>query len=110
MNLDDAANMDQASLMREQKLLTVDCGYDCGPGKLKPNRELIGKALKILKKETEKAAGELEILKKMAEEKEKEELWNLINKAIDITNGAHDGAEYGLSKHPAPADKKEKNK
>ena len=110
MNLEDAANMDGASLQRERVLLSEDCGYNCGSRAPKPNRELIGKALKLLKSETEKDAGELEILKKTAEEKQREELWNLINKAIDITSGAHDGAEYGLSKHPAPADQKEKKK
>lgn len=60
--------------------------------------ENVGKALKILKEETEKARKELDILKRMAEEKKREPLWNGINQAIDITNGAHDGAEEGLSR------------
>jgi hypothetical protein len=110
MNLDDAANMDAASLQREQKLLTEDCGYNCGSRAPKPNRELVGKAIKLMKSETEKATAELEILKIRAEEKKKEDLWNLINKAIDITNGAHEGADNWLSKHPAPADNKNKKK
>ena len=75
-----------------------------------PDRERLGKALKTLKGATENAGKELEVLKKIAEEKQKEELWNLVNKAIDITNGAHEGAEYGLSKQPAPSDKKTKHK
>jgi len=66
--------------------------------------------MKALKGATESAAKELEILKKIAEEKQKEELWDLVNKAIDITNGAHEGAELGLSKEPPEPDKKSKNK
>jgi hypothetical protein len=63
-----------------------------------PRREEnIGKALKLLKSETEKSLKELAILKRLAEEKKKEALWNRINEAIAITNGAHEGAEEGLS-------------
>lgn len=54
-------------------------------------------ALKVLKVGTEKAGDQLEILKKIAEDQKKERLWNLVNQAIDITNGAHEGAEHGLS-------------
>jgi hypothetical protein len=72
------------------------------------DRGAMGKALKNLKSSTEKAAEHLQILKKIAEDKKKEEFWNLANKAIEITNGAHDGAEYGLSKYPAPPEKKKK--
>jgi hypothetical protein len=68
------------------------------PGK---GREKIGKALKSLKDGTESAGKELEILKKIAEDQKKEELWNSVNQAIDITNGAHEGAIYGLSKEPS---------
>ncbi len=70
------------------------------------DRQRIGKTLKLLKSETEKDIDELLILKKVAEEKNKEQLSNLVNEAIDITNGAHEGAEYGLSKQPAPPSKK----
>jgi hypothetical protein len=70
----------------------------------------IKKALKHLKSTTEKAAEELQILKKIAEDKRKEEFWNLVNNAIDITNGAHAGAEYGLSKEPASPEKGRKKK
>jgi len=67
----------------------------------------VREALKELKKRTESAGKDLEILKKLAEEKQKEELWNLVNQAIDITGGAHDGAESGLARLPAqPSDKK----
>jgi len=65
-----------------------------------PRWERLGKALKTLKGATSSADKELKILKKMAEEKQKEELWNLVNQAIDITHGAYEGAEYGLSKQP----------
>lgn len=68
-------------------------------------RDMITAALKALDAGTEKAARRLEILKKIAEEKNKEELWHLVNSAIDITNGAHDGAEYGLSKYSSPKKK-----
>jgi hypothetical protein len=76
--------------------------------KPKTDREKFGKALKSLKGATESAGKELDILKKIAEEKQKEELWKLVNNAIDITNGAHEGAEYGLSKQAAPPEKKKK--
>ena len=70
----------------------------------------IGKALKNLRSSTERAAGELQILKKLAEEKKKEELWKLVNDAIEITSGAHEGAEYGLSKQPDSLNKDPKKK
>ena len=57
----------------------------------------IRKALTTLKKATEQAAKQLGILKKLAEEKNKEELWNLVNKSIKINEGAREGADYGLS-------------
>jgi hypothetical protein len=65
--------------------------------------------LKALRSATESSAKELEILKKIAEEQKKEELWNLVNKAIDITNGAHEGAVSGLKKAPPESDKKKKD-
>jgi hypothetical protein len=64
--------------------------------------------LKALKSTTESSAKELEILKKIAEEQKKEELWNLVNKAIEITNGAHEGAVEALKKAPPEPDKKKK--
>ncbi len=70
----------------------------------------IGKALKNLRSSTEHAADELQILKKLAEEKKKEELWNLVNNAIEITSGAHEGAVYGLSKQPDSPNKDQKRK
>ena len=54
--------------------------------------------LKALKKGTDNAGKQLEILKRIAEEKRKEKLWDLVNRAIDITKGAHEGAVSGLEK------------
>ena len=71
-------------------------------------KENLGKALKNLKESTERAQKSLAILKKMAEEKKEEETWNLVNKAIDITDGAHEGAELGLLRQPAPPEKKKR--
>ncbi len=65
------------------------------------DRQKIRSALKDLKEATEKAAKDLEILRKLAEEKQKEELWELVNRAIDINRGAHEGAASGLSQMPA---------
>ncbi len=66
-------------------------------------REKIGKALKNLKDSTERAAKDLAILKKIAEEKKREEMWNLLSQASEITEGARQGAEAGLRQHPAPS-------
>ena len=69
--------------------------------------EKIRRALKALKGSAERNESELEILKRLAEEKQKEELWNLVNKAIEITQGAREGAEYGLSqKLASPSSKR----
>jgi len=69
-------------------------------------RDETGKALKTLKGAMEHAGKELEILKKQAEEQKKEELWNLVNRATAITQGALEGAEYGLTKLRALPDQK----
>jgi len=60
--------------------------------------ERLNKALKNLKDRTEKDIKSLQILKKMAEEKQKEELWNLVNQALEIAGGAREGAETGLAR------------
>lgn len=65
------------------------------------DRALIPRALKNLKSSTEKADKQLQILKRIAENQKKEELWNLVNSALEITEGAHEGAVYGLSKQPS---------
>jgi hypothetical protein len=71
-------------------------------------RGKVQKALKTLKVAMERALKQLEILKTIAEEKNKEELWDLVNKAIDISKGALEGAESGISKEPDPTNKKTK--
>jgi hypothetical protein len=68
-------------------------------------KENLGKALKDLKEGSEKNSKALEILKRYAEDQKKEELWNAVNRAIEITADAKSGAEYGLTKHPAPPEK-----
>lgn len=55
-------------------------------------------ALKNLKESTERAVKELAVLKKVAEEKQKEDLWNLVNRAMDIAHGAHEGAQTALER------------
>jgi hypothetical protein len=65
------------------------------------------KALRSLKDTTERATKQLEALKKTAEDKRLEKVWNLSNQAIDINNGAREGAELALADR---ADAKEKDK
>jgi hypothetical protein len=74
------------------------------------DQEKTGRALKALSISTEKTAKQLDALKKTAEEKKKEELWDLVNKAIDITREAHGGAEEGLSQLPVLHEKNPKKK
>jgi hypothetical protein len=59
--------------------------------------ERIAKALRNLKDRTERDLKSLQILKKVAEEKQKEELWNAVNQSLEIADGAHEGAETGLT-------------
>jgi hypothetical protein len=62
------------------------------------DRQKVTEALKSLKASTERAGKQLEVLKRLAEEKKKEDLWNLVNQAIGIARGAFEGAEEGLSR------------
>ncbi len=62
--------------------------------------ENLGKALKHLKEGTERNGKELEVLKRYAEDQKKEKLWDIVNRAIEMTTEAHKGAEFGLSKQP----------
>jgi hypothetical protein len=55
-------------------------------------------ALKGLKSATELYIKQLEPIKKTAEQQRKEEIWNLAGKAIEITNGAHEGAAAALAR------------
>jgi hypothetical protein len=56
----------------------------------------VKKALKDLEKKTEQNREELEIIQKKAEEKELVQVWQLVEKALEINDGAHEGAQYGL--------------
>ncbi len=73
------------------------------------DRDRVVKALKSLKESTGKALEDLEILKKLTEQKQMEEAWNLVNQALDITKGAREGAELGLAGQPS-AEPKAKRK
>lgn len=53
-------------------------------------------ALKNLKAATEADGKQLQALKKMTEDLRREEAWKLVSKAIEITNGAHEGASKAL--------------
>ncbi len=87
-------------------MLNLDGAYE----EPSPDLNRIKSGLGSLRKTTEKAGRQLEILKRTAEEQRKEELWNFVNKAIDITEGAYEGAVYGLEKLSAEADKRRKRR
>jgi len=55
-------------------------------------------ALKDLKASTEAAAKPLAALKKVAEDKLREELWNLVTRALDVNEAAREGAAAALKK------------
>ena len=57
----------------------------------------IKKALNTLKSSGSDNLKQLSALKKIAEEKQRNEFWNRVNLAIDITAGLLEGAEEGLS-------------
>ena len=57
----------------------------------------IKKALNTLKSESADNIKKLSALRKLSEEKQKERLWDLVNRAIYITGGLLEGAEEGLS-------------
>lgn len=65
--------------------------------KIPPDRGGIRKALKHLRDQMKKAIPLLEFMEKMAAKKNETELTRLIRRAADISNGALEGAEYGLS-------------
>jgi hypothetical protein len=69
-------------------------------------KDKVQRALKDLKTATEAAGKKLDVLKKLAEEKKKEEFWHLVNQALDSTRDAHAGAEYGLSQTASSPKKK----
>ena len=72
------------------------------------DRGKLNKALKDLKDGAEKAAKNLAIIKKIAEEKKDEPVWNLANQGLQIAEGARDGAETGLERFPVKAKSKKR--
>jgi DNA primase catalytic subunit len=91
-----------------QILKSVMLNLDDAAQKKVIDQEKLTKALKNLKDTTEKATRQLDALKKMAEEKKLEKVWNLTNRAIDINKGAKEGAEIALASRPALPEKKKK--
>ncbi|NWG12959.1 MAG: hypothetical protein HXY20_05425 [Acidobacteria bacterium] len=87
-------------------MITLDDAYQ------KPHieRERVIKALKSLRESTRKALEDLEVLKKVAEEKKLEDVWNLTMQALDITRGACEGAELDLAGQPEDKSQKRKKK
>ena len=65
----------------------------------------VTKALRSLKDTTERAIKQLDALKKTAEDKKLEKVWNLTNQAIDINKGAREGATMALAGKPAADEK-----
>jgi hypothetical protein len=72
------------------------------------DRGKLNKALKDLKEGAEKAAKNLAIIKKIAEEKKDEPVWKLTNQGLEIAEGARDGAETGLERFPVKAKSKKR--
>jgi hypothetical protein len=68
----------------------------------KTERPSFSKALKNLKQSMESSQKSLQILKNMAEDRKKEELWNWVNKGLDVSHGAYEGAVSALEKDSAP--------
>jgi hypothetical protein len=69
-------------------------------------REQLAKTLKNLKSTCESNRKHLDILKKMAEEKKLEKVWDRVNAAIDINNGALEGASSALGQQPGARSRK----
>ncbi len=91
-----------------QILRSVMINLDDAYQKPHVDREKVVKALKNLRESTGKALQDLEVLKKVAEERRLEEVWNLAEQALDIARGAREGAEFGLAGQPQ--DKREKRR
>lgn len=75
-------------------------------GKPGANTEKLKKALKSLQGTAGRAEKDLAVLKKLAEEKRLEAVWNRVNQSLDITRGARDGADLGLSRLPGDKENK----
>jgi hypothetical protein len=81
-----------------QILRSVMLNLDDASAKPSTDPKKIQAALKDLKSATEVAVRQLDALKRMAEEQRREEAWKLVGKAIEINNGAHEGAVAALAK------------
>ncbi|MEJ2109165.1 MAG: hypothetical protein P8Z37_04475 [Acidobacteriota bacterium] len=68
------------------------------------DRESIRKALKEVKKRTEESRRILDNLKTLTEERNDGEMTRLILRAIDITEGAHEGATHALDEKTYESD------
>jgi hypothetical protein len=66
----------------------------------RPDRDGIKKALKYLRYRMENDLDKLELLEKMAAEREKKEFLDLVRRAVDIAKGADSGAKESLSSKP----------
>ena len=86
--------LDDYCKIAERVMLIVDDAFESPRRRENIN---IKKALNTLKSRNLDNLKKLSALKELAEEKRKEGLWNLVNRAIDMTGGLLDGAEKGLS-------------
>ncbi len=93
-----------------QILRSVMINLDDAYQKPHVDRGKVAKALKSLRGSTGKALQDLEVLKKVAEEKKLETVWNLTEQALDITRGAREGAEFGLAGQPQDKGEKRRKK
>jgi hypothetical protein len=90
----------------ESITLNLDDAFQRSP----KDADKLRSALSALKEAAEKAEKGLAILKKQAEEKLNEPVWNLVNQALEITQGAREGAESGIATLPEPPAKKKGGK
>jgi len=86
--------LDDYCKIAERIMLIVDDAFESPRRRENIN---IKKALNTLKSGSSDNLKKLSALGKLAEEKRKEKLWDLVNRAIDITGGLLEGAEEGLS-------------
>ena len=86
--------LDGYSQIIKSVILNVDDAIE-NPGRRQHN---IGKALNIVKSETERSLKELLLLKGLAEAKKKEALLDRIDEAISITDEAHESAREWLAR------------
>lgn len=89
-------------------LRSVMINLDDASQKSAGDRDRVIRALRRLKESADLSAKRLTVLKKIAEDKKKEYLWNLVNQAVEVTNGAREGAELGLSRETPPNDNSQK--